>query len=98
MPFSASPSKLALLAALPLATACSSSAAPPVAPDGLTCKSVVDGGSGGASLTTALASAAPGACVLVGGATYTGAFVVPAGVSLASAKGARATLTGGTAS
>jgi parallel beta helix pectate lyase-like protein len=79
-----------------LCSACSSSSSGP--PSGVTCSGTSDGGGSGASLTAALASAKPGSCVLLGTSTYTGSFVVPAGVTLASRSGQRATLTGGMAS
>ena len=70
---------------------------PPDAPDALRCTEIVAGGDDGSSLEEALSTAAPGACVVVVSKTYKGSFVVPRGVTLASAKNQRAILTGATA-
>ncbi len=91
MPHAPSVSRPAFLAVVLLA-GCSSAGGG--TPDGLTCGSTVDGGADSASLTSALHSAATGTCVLVSSHTYRGSFVVPAGVTLASARGSRAIITG----
>ncbi|MEO6574211.1 MAG: right-handed parallel beta-helix repeat-containing protein [Polyangiaceae bacterium] len=91
MPSALAVSRTALVAVVFLAGCSSSSSG---APDGLACGSTVDGGGDGASLTSALRSATTGTCVLVSSHTYRGSFVVPAGVTLASARGSRATITG----
>lgn len=50
-----------------------------------------------ASARAALASAAPGSCVVLAPGSYAGPFTVPAGVGFVAQNGSRATLTGGTA-
>ncbi len=85
---------LALLFPFALLTGCSSLKDGGDPPDGLACGSVVNGGGDAASLSAALGGATPGTCVLVVTQTYTGHFVVPAGVTLASSRGSRATFVG----
>jgi hypothetical protein len=63
-------------------------------PSALTCTQIVSGGNTGETLRDALARAGPGACVVVLGATYRGSFEVPKGVTVTSAEGTRATLSG----
>jgi hypothetical protein len=63
-------------------------------PSGLQCGTVVNGGGSPDSLTAALLNAKSGSCVLVVTQTYTGNFKVPQGVTLASADGSRAIITG----
>ncbi len=67
-------------------------------PSGLQCNTVVNGGGSPDSLTSALKTAQSGSCVLVVSQTYAGNFVVPQGVTLASAQGSRAIITGTDAS
>jgi hypothetical protein len=63
-------------------------------PSSLQCQTVVNGGGSPDSLTAALKTAQPGSCVLVVTQTYSGNFIVPQGVTLASADGSRAIITG----
>jgi hypothetical protein len=63
-------------------------------PSGLQCQTVVNGGGSPDSLTAALTNAQPGSCVLLVTQTYSGNFKVPQGVTIASAEGSRAIITG----
>jgi hypothetical protein len=85
-----------VIASLSGCSSSSSSGSGESAPSGLTCSATSSGGADADSLTAALASAAAGSCVLVAGATYSGTFTIPAGVTLAGANGAQVRLTGGT--
>ena len=90
---------LALLATAAVAAAgCSSSDSVGSPPPGVTCSGTASGGDSGGSLTSALASAGDGSCVVLKtGVGYTGAFTVPPGVTLAAPAGGRATINGGDA-
>lgn len=73
--------------------ACSSLKDDNAPPAGLTCTKTVNGGGDSQTLASALAGAPLGSCVVVVSQTYTGNFVVPAGVTLVSAQGSRAKVT-----
>jgi hypothetical protein len=90
---------LVLLSALALpAVACGSFKDSNALPDGVTCASQVNAGGDGSSLTSALASAKGGSCVILSAQTYTGNFLVPAGVTVVSERQGRATIVGASAS
>jgi parallel beta helix pectate lyase-like protein len=83
-------SALALLFFLPASSGCGSSSGPPSPPASVSCATSIDGGGDAGSLASALSAASAGSCVLAKSATYSGTFVVPAGVTLASALGEHA--------
>jgi hypothetical protein len=93
-----------LAAALALAAGggcagCSSKDAPAgsgAASLGVTCASSTNAADA-ASIRSALAGSAAGACVVVPAGSFAGPFTVPAGVALVAQTGARVTVTGGTA-
>lgn len=69
--------------------------APDDGPEGVLCRTFVDGGGDSARLAEALATATPGDCVIAQPVVYRGTFDVPQGVTLAGRKGERPTLEGG---
>jgi hypothetical protein len=66
----------------------------PSAPSGVSCNEVFDAGADGASLSSALAQAQSGDCVVAETNTYQGSFQVKAGVTLVAADGATPTIQG----
>src|SRR5688572_1974407 len=64
------------------------------APAGVECGDVIAGGDDASALSTALAQATSGDCVLAAASRYQGSFSVPAGVRLIGAEGKTVTLVG----